>query len=136
MRCKDCGFVVIRPTCPKCGGELYQEKGTGAMESVTITPLHLDVLDILAKIGARDPQHAAPKWFIAQRLNSDQPRLSGNSVSGRLSELKGMDYADCRPDTEEKWDRNAGTKVRVLTWYWWITDKGMELLKEKVEAAK
>ena len=133
MKCNNCGRIEAHPPC-ECGGRFYQEKGVGASEPVSITSLHVEILDLLRRVGSVDSKHAAPKQFIAQRLNDGSPRISGNSVSGRLSELRGMRYVDCRPEVEDRFDPKTMQKVKVAKFYWWVTDKGMELLKEKVEA--
>lgn len=104
--------------CPKCNQHIYikrqNDKGEGAEYAKYITSLQGlrgTIYGILKAHGARTPETAMPKKLIGHLLHEEKGiKASGNSVSGRLSELRGMGRAFFtrqkiiihRPETEYK----------------------------------
>ena len=95
-------------TCPKCGHKFVvkvkreRPKGWGAHYADKIkklSPLHIEILKILREHG---PQ---PKRKIQGYLFEKGIRVSGNSLSGRLSELAGMGMVECEVDRVLIYDR-------------------------------
>jgi hypothetical protein len=83
--------------CPKCGCVFevarINKKGEGAHYSkkiITLSPLHNKIIEILHSCNAVTEDKAVPKRAIGQKLADMNIRVSGNVVSGRLSELLGM----------------------------------------------
>ena len=94
-------MVWVEIRCPNCGKTFSinldipsQPKGVGAHYAKKIkklSPLHKQILEILRKHGE------LPKWRIGRILFEEYGRrVSGNSLSGRLSELLGMGLVSCR----------------------------------------
>jgi hypothetical protein len=127
-------MTVVRPVCPNCGGNLYQDKGAGAVDPVPIAEIHLRALQMLKMICAFDEDSAAPMYYVRKELAWRGMNLSSGTVSGRLSELKGMGYSDfvMKPLTE--WNPETHRTEFGVKPFHWITPKGLELLKEKVIA--
>lgn len=129
----------MKVRCPHCGHEFWvkgprsRPKGAGAhyaREISKLSRLHLAILEVLAKHGS------STKKRIGAILAERGIRVSGNSLSGRLSELRGMglvnvQYTEVREvDPETKKFRFDKKPV------WSISEQGRlelemyELLKE------
>jgi len=128
------GVVIATPENPIKCGRFYQDKGAGAVDPVPIAEIHLRALQMLKMICAFDEDSAAPMYYIRKELAWRGMNLSSGTVSGRLSELKGMGYSDfvMKPLTE--WNPETHRTEFGVKPFHWITSKGLELLKEKVEA--
>jgi len=119
-------------TCPKCGHKFVvkvpreRPKGWGAHYADRIkklSPLHIEILKILREHG---PQ---PKRKVQGYLFDKGIRVSGNSLSGRLSELAGMGMVECEVDKVLLWDREKMEyRWRKLP-VWRITSKGLRALE-------
>ena len=102
--------VWIEVKCPNCGKTFSlnldipsQPKGVGAHYARKIkklSPLHRQILEILKKYGE------LPKWRIGRILFEEYGRrVSGNSLSGRLSELLGMGLVSCKRTEVRVYDK-------------------------------
>jgi len=121
--------------CPKCGHKFLVEvkremkKGRGAWYSFKIkklTPLHEHILMVLYKHGP------LPKRRIGGILADEGRRVSGNSLSGRLSELAGLGLIECEWSEVKLFDANTMTfRFRKLP-VWRLTRRGIIYVKEKL----
>jgi repressor of nif and glnA expression len=118
--------------CPKCGHifsvEILREnpKGTGAHYGRVIkklSPLHKEILLLLSLYGPM------PKRRIASLLHERGIRLSGNSLSGRLSELLGAGYVKTTREAVKLYDEKSMQFRYVRLPVWSITEKGKNILK-------
>jgi len=117
--------------CPKCGHKFIvkvpreREKGLGAHYADKIkklTPLHLEILHILAENGP------STKARLGGLLADRGRRVSGNSLSGRLSELAGLGYVECSFAEVKLFDHKTMKFRFVKKPVWSITEKGRRVL--------
>ena len=116
----------MRVNCPACGHQFEvvfsHKKGEGAHYSSQITklsPMHHHILNVLKQSGAVSVDTAIPKRLIGAKLAESNIRVSGNVISGRLSELLGMGYVGMARRRIELYDR-ATMKFRFRKtpiWY-------------------
>lgn len=127
---------IIMVTCPKCGHRFTvkvpreRRKGEGAHYAYKIrrlSPLHIEILKILEEHGA------LPKRKIQGYLFEKGIRVSGNSLSGRLSELAGMGLIECEMEKVVLWDRDKMTYRFRKTPVWYITMRGRRRLAEELK---
>lgn len=118
--------------CPYCGRwfEVNMEKGKGAYytrRDFRPTGLHKLILRAVKEIVA-SKQGGATKQEIERWLGERGRKISGNSLSGRLSELLGAGYLEVQY-TEVRLYDEASKKYRFKkTPIWFLTDKGLQLL--------
>jgi len=123
--------VVVR--CPKCGHRFTvkvpreREKGEGAHYADKIrklSPLHIEILQLLAERGS------LTKARIGGILAERGRRVSGNSLSGRLSELAGLGYVECEYTEVKLYDAKTMKFRFVKKPLWRITELGRRVLEE------
>jgi hypothetical protein len=121
--------VVVK--CPKCGHKFIvevpreREKGEGAHYAEKIrklTPLHEEILEILALHGP------LTKAKIGGILADRGRRVSGNSLSGRLSELAGLGLVECKYTEVRLYDAKTMKFRFVERPVWHLTEKGKRVL--------
>ncbi len=126
---------IIEVTCPHCGRKFVvkvpreRRKGQGAHYAWKIrrlSRLHEEILKILWEHGA------LPKRKIQGYLFERGIRVSGNSLSGRLSELAGLGYIECEMEEVALWDRDRMMYRFRKTPVWYLTTKGRRYIKEKL----
>lgn len=119
--------------CPYCGRWLVVEvprerpKGAGAHYAHRIrrlSPLHVEILRVLRELGPM------PKRRIQGALFDRGVRVSGNSLSGRLSELAGMGYVECRTERVRLLDRESMRFRFRRTPVWYLTERGRRYVDE------
>jgi len=87
--------------CPKCGFifQVYLERAKGAGARTAgpprLGPLHERILSVLEEREAFDLKSGLPKRVISAILHDKGIKVSGNSLSGRLSELAGWGFIEC-----------------------------------------
>jgi hypothetical protein len=121
--------VVVK--CPKCGHKFIvevpreREKGEGAHYAERIrklSPLHEEILEILALYGP------LTKAKIGGILADRGRRVSGNSLSGRLSELAGLGLVECKYTEVRLYDAKTMKFRFVERPVWHLTEKGKRVL--------
>ena len=127
--------------CPHCGHtfeiEVSQKKGRGAhygREIEKLGFLHIKILEIL-----EDNLQGLTKREISRILYEEGYKYSGNSISGRLSELLGAGLVEMRYGIIELFDKREKKWRPRKTPIWSITLKGLLRLakeKEKIEKMK
>jgi repressor of nif and glnA expression len=124
--------------CPKCGHRFVvrvpreRPKGEGAHYADKIrklSPLHIEILRILAERGP------LTKARIGGILAERGRRVSGNSLSGRLSELAGLGYVECEYTRVKLYDAKTMTFRFVKKPVWRITELGRRVLEEELRKA-
>ena len=87
----------MKVICPNCGAgievQAINRKGQGAAyagQIKTLGPMRITILEILSDVGAISMQTSIPKKFIGAMIFNKGIKISGNALSGRLSELLGM----------------------------------------------
>jgi repressor of nif and glnA expression len=127
-------YVIVR--CPKCGHRFVvevpreREKGEGAHYAEKIrklSPLHIEILQILAEKGS------LTKARIGGILAERGRRVSGNSLSGRLSELAGLGYVECKYTRVKLYDAKRMVFRFVKKPVWEITELGRRVLGEELK---
>jgi len=122
---------TIAVRCPKCGHKFTVKvprempKGWGAHYAEKIrklSPLHLEILRVLAERGPM------PKSRLGGLLAERGRRVSGNSLSGRLSELAGLGLVDCDFTEVRLFDAKTMKFRFVKKPVWSITEKGRRVL--------
>jgi len=115
--------------CPKCGHRfpvrLERPKGAGAHYAGGIkrlTPLHREILEILAEQGPMTKRRLG--GLLAERGR----RVTGNSLSGRLSELLGLGYVAVEKAEVREVDPESRQFRFVKKPVWRITPAGLEAL--------
>mgnify|MGYP000188543945 FL=1 len=125
----------IRVMCPKCGHIFYvdvsfeRRKGTGAhyaRQIKKLSPLHEEILQLLAEYGPCTKRRLG--GLLAQRGR----RISGNSLSGRLSELLGMGLVKCYRTKVREVDPETKKYRFVKKPVWELTEKGTEYIIYKL----
>ncbi|MGC9182233.1 hypothetical protein [Thermogladius sp.] len=121
-------MVLIKVRCPRCGYEFYvnvsrgNPKGSGAYYGKRIerlTPTHKAILEVLREHGP------STKKRIGAILAEKGIRLSGNSLSGRLSELLGAGYVSVEKTRVREVDPKSKQYRFVLKPVWDLTEKGV-----------
>jgi len=124
---------VVIVKCPKCGHKFAvevpreQPKGWGAHYAEKIqklSPLHVEILEVLAEKGPM------PKSRIGGILAERGRRVSGNSLSGRLSELAGLGYVECEYARVKLYDAKTMKFRFVRKPVWKITELGRAKVEE------
>lgn len=127
-------YVMVR--CPKCGHRFVVEvprerpKGEGAHYADKIkklSPLHVEILQILAEKGPLTKARLG--GILAERGR----RVSGNSLSGRLSELAGLGYVECEYTKVKLYDAKTMTFRFKRKPVWKITELGRRVLEEELK---
>jgi len=124
--------------CPKCGHtfEVDLRKGKGAhyvTRDFKPSSLHLLIMRSILEI-VREKGQGASKEEIRARLEEKGRRITGNSLSGRLSELLRAGYVEVVfTEVRKQPSRTPPYKFRK-TPLWYLTDKGFRLLQEKALA--
>jgi hypothetical protein len=122
---------AVMVKCPKCGHRFVvevpreREKGEGAHYAEKIkklSPLHEEILQILALYGP------LTKAKIGGILAERGRRVSGNSLSGRLSELAGLGLVECRYTKVKLYDAKTMRFRFVKRPVWFITERGKRVL--------
>ena len=118
----------MRVRCPRCGCEFEVDltKGKGAhyaQEIRKLSPLHLDILEIL------DLHGPCTKKRLGAILAEKGRRVSGNSLSGRLSELLGMGLVEVERTAVREVDPETKAYRFVRKPVWRITRHGREALQ-------
>lgn len=125
---------VIKVRCPRCGFTFIHEvsrerpKGAGAWygrEITRLTELHEEILRVLYEEGP------STKRRLGGLLADRGRRVSGNSLSGRLSELAGAGYVRCEWTEVRVYDEEARQFRFVKKPVWFLTEKGIQYLREK-----
>jgi len=103
------------------------EKGKGAHyahEIKKLGKLHLEILEILA-----EEDRWLTKRAISYLLHKKGRKVSGNSISGRLSELLGMGLVESRRMRVKLYDEKTQEYRFVKKPVWRITEKGLQRLR-------
>jgi hypothetical protein len=117
----------LKVRCPRCGHEFYvdvhspRQKGEGARyapEIKRLTPLHVAILSVLAERGPMT------KKRLGAILAEEGRRVSGNSLSGRLSELLGLGLVECKYTEVKEVDPDSKQFRFVKKPVWSITESG------------
>jgi len=125
----------MRVVCPYCHQPFYidvsveRTKGSGAhyaSEIKRLTPLHEEILQVLAECGP------STKRRIGAILAERGRRVSGNSLSGRLSELLGLGLVVCYRTKVREVDPETKTYRFVLKPVWALSEKGKEYITRKL----
>ena len=129
-------MVLVK--CPHCGHvfEVPMRKGQGAYYTVAEfhpTELHTLIMqairDIVSRTGRGALKTEIERWLLARGRH-----VSGNSVSGRLSELLGAGYVECEYTKVQVYDEKAKKFRFKRTPRWYLTQKGVEYLKAREPA--
>ena len=129
-------MVLVR--CPNCGHvfEVQMKKGQGAY--YTAADFHPSELHDLIMVAIRDivreKGRGALKTEIERWLLARGRRVSGNSVSGRLSELLGAGYVECEYVKVQVYDEKSKKFRFKRAPRWYLTQKGVEYLKAREPA--
>ena len=123
---------VIFVKCPRCGHGFFVEvrrsarKGEGAHYAYRIKRLTQTHLAILRVLKERGP---LPKRRLVGILNDMGIRISGNALSGRLSELNGLGYVRMFYGRIKLLDkRTMQFRYRKVP-FWEITPEGLRALE-------
>jgi hypothetical protein len=128
--------VVVR--CPKCGHRFTvkvpreKPKGEGAHYAEKIkklSPLHYEILYVLAVKGS------LTKSRIGGILAERGRRVSGNSLSGRLSELAGLGYVECEYTRVKLYDAKSMKFRFVRKPVWRLTEQGKRVLEDHLKGS-
>jgi len=129
--------IVVR--CPHCGHvftvDILREnpKGRGAhyaKEIEQLSPLHMEILRILHEVGPGTKRKVGA--ILAQRGHA----VSGNSLSGRLSELRGLGLVTMRYQEVKVYDKKTMTFRFKRTPVWSLTVKGKWVVEHNVRDLK
>ena len=121
--------VMVR--CPKCGHRFVvrvpreRPKGEGAHYAEKIkklSPLHEEILQILALYGPLTKSRLG--GILAERGR----RVSGNSLSGRLSELAGLGLVECEYAEVKLYDAKTMKFRFARKPVWHLTERGKRVL--------
>jgi len=122
---------AVMVKCPKCGHTFIvevpreREKGEGAHYAEKIrklTPLHEEILEILALYGPLTKSRLG--GILAERGR----RVSGNSLSGRLSELAGLGLVECKYAKVKLYDVKTMKFRFARKPVWHLTERGKRVL--------
>jgi hypothetical protein len=126
---------VVLVKCPHCGYvfEVSMKKGQGAY--YTAAEFHPSELHELIMLAIRDivreRGRGALKTEIERWLLARGRRVSGNSVSGRLSELLGAGYVECEYVKVQVYDEKSKKFRFKRSPRWYLSQKGVEYLKTR-----
>jgi DNA-binding HxlR family transcriptional regulator len=117
----------MRVRCPRCGFtfEVDMSKGKGAhyaAEIQRLSELHLLILEILKTHGP------CTKKRLGALLAEQGRRVSGNSLSGRLSELLGLGLVEVTRTQVREYDPAEKRYRFVKKPVWSITKRGEQVL--------
>ena len=121
--------VVVR--CPHCGRsfvvDVTRRKGSGASYTVgRLGRLHVLILQVLAEFEGV----GLSKRSISRVLYRRGYKYSGNSISGRLSELLALGYVRVEKAEVRVYDKRAMKFRFRKTPLWYITPEGERALRE------
>jgi len=125
--------IVVR--CPRCGHtftvDIMREnpKGRGAhyaSQIEVLSPLHMEILRILAETGPGTKRKIGA--ILAERGHS----VSGNSLSGRLSELRGLGLISMRYQEVKMYDKRSMQFRFKRTPVWSLTLRGKWVVEHDV----
>jgi len=123
VRCPHCGHVftvdIIREN-PKGRGAHY------ASQIEVLSPLHMEILCILAETGPGIKKRIGA--VLAERGHS----VSGNSLSGRLSELRGLGLVAMRYEEVKVYDKRSMQFRFKRTPVWSLTPRGRWVVEHNV----
>jgi arginine repressor len=122
--------------CPKCGHyfEVDLTKGKGAYytkKDFTPSHLHEEILKAI-RIIVSHKLNGATKQEIENYLKNKGINISGNSLSGRLSELLGAGYVEVKYTRVQYIDAKTKKYRFKRTPIWYLSMKGFEYIKDKV----
>lgn len=126
-------MVLVR--CPHCGHvfEVSMKKGQGAYYTAgefRPSELHelimLAIRDIVRERGRGALKSEIERWLLARGR-----RVSGNSVSGRLSELLGAGYVTVEYVKVQVYDERAKKFRFKRAPRWYLSAKGVEYLRAR-----
>ena len=117
----------MKVRCPRCGHvfEVDMSKGKGAhyaAEIQRLSELHMLILEILKTHGP------CTKRRLGALLAEQGRRVSGNSLSGRLSELLGLGLVEVTRTQVKEYDPAEKRFRFVKKPVWSITPKGEQVL--------
>jgi len=126
---------VVLVRCPNCGHtfEVPMRKGQGAYYTAGEfhpTELHVLVMQAIRDI-VREKGRGALKTEIERWLLARGRRVSGNSVSGRLSELLGAGYVTVEYVKVQVYDEKSKKFRFKRTPRWYLSQKGVEYLRAR-----
>lgn len=121
----------MRVKCPHCGREfsLKLPKGKGAWyasEIKDLSPTHYKILETLLELNLRTG--AVSKEELRKALELRGVRISGNALSGRLSELLGLELVGVeyvRVKVQDEKTKKFRFKRKPL---WYVTVEGRRLI--------
>jgi DNA-binding transcriptional ArsR family regulator len=126
-------MVLVR--CPHCGRtfEVDLRKGKGAYYTVgEFKPSKLHELIMLAiRDIVREKGRGALKGEIERWLLAKGRRVSGNSVSGRLSELLGAGYVEVEYTKVQVYDEKSKKFRFKRSPRWYLTQRAVEYLRAR-----
>jgi repressor of nif and glnA expression len=125
-------MVIVR--CPSCGHTFQVDlrKGKGAhyvTRDFKPSLLHLLVMRAILDI-VREKGQGATKEEIRVKLEERGRKITGNSLSGRLSELLKAGYVEVVFTEVERMTGTPPYRFRK-TPLWYLTEKGFKLLQER-----
>jgi len=121
--------------CPRCGHyfEVDLTKGKGAYytkKDFTPSHLHEEILKAI-KIIVSHKLNGATKQEIENYLKNKGINISGNSLSGRLSELLGAGYVEVKYTQVQYLDEKTKKYRFKRTPIWYLSVKGVEYIKKQ-----
>jgi arginine repressor len=121
--------------CPKCGHyfEVDLTKGKGAYytrKDFTPSNLHEQILKAIRTIVSQK-MNGATKQEIENYLKNRGINISGNSLSGRLSELLGAGYVEVKYTQVQYLDEKTKKYRFKKTPIWYLSIKGVEYIKKQ-----
>jgi len=126
---------VVLVRCPHCGHtfEVPMRKGQGAYYTAAEfhpSELHTLIMQAIRDI-VREKGRGAMKTEIERWLLARGRRVSGNSVSGRLSELLGAGYVTVEYTKVQVYDEKSKKFRFKRSPRWYLTERGAEYLRAR-----
>jgi DNA-binding transcriptional ArsR family regulator len=126
-------MVIVR--CPSCGHAFQVDlrKGKGAHYTrggFTPTRLHEEIMRAIRTIVSQKMEGATKKEIEAY-LRSKGISISGNSLSGRLSELLGAGLVEVLYTQVRVYDEKTRQYRFRKTPVWYLSAKGVEYLRSR-----
>jgi hypothetical protein len=122
--------------CPRCGHyfEVNMSKGKGAYytrKDFTPSNLHVEIMKAIRTIVSQK-MNGATRRDIETYLRGKGLRISGNALSGRLSELLGAGYLDIEYTQVKVYDERTKQFRFKKTPVWYLSEKGAEYILRKL----